>query len=58
MMETVNYKLEVFEGPLDLLLRLIEKNKVKITDIPIAEIFAQYMEIHRPDVPDGHGGRG
>ncbi|MFQ9149721.1 MAG: segregation and condensation protein A [Eubacteriales bacterium] len=54
MMETVNYKLEVFEGPLDLLLRLIEKNKVKITDIPIAEIFAQYMEyidlMHRMDM--------
>lgn len=44
MMETINYRLEGFEGPLDLLLRLIEKNKVKITDIPIFEIFAQYME--------------
>ncbi len=43
-MEHINYKLEAFEGPLDLLLRLIEKNKVQITDIPIAVIFEQYME--------------
>lgn len=43
-MENPSYKLEVFEGPLDLLLRLIEKNKVQITDIPIALIFEQYME--------------
>lgn len=37
-------KLQVFEGPLDLLLYLIEKNKVSIYDIPIVEITAQYME--------------
>ena len=37
-------KLEAFEGPLDLLLHLIEKNKVDIYDIPIAEITRQYME--------------
>ena len=37
-------KLQVFEGPLDLLLYLIEKNKVNIYDIPIVEITAQYME--------------
>ncbi len=37
-------KLEVFEGPLDLLLHLIDKNKVNIYDIPIVEITAQYME--------------
>ena len=37
-------KLEVFEGPLDLLLHLIEKNKVDIYDIPIVEITNQYME--------------
>jgi len=43
-MENINYKLEAFEGPLELLLRLIEKNKVQITDIPIALIFEQYME--------------
>jgi len=39
-----NFKLEVFEGPLDLLLALIEKNKVDIFDIPIALILEQYME--------------
>lgn len=38
------FRLEVFEGPLDLLLSLIEKNKVDIRDIPIALIFDQYME--------------
>lgn len=37
-------KLEVFEGPLDLLLHLIEKNKVNIYDIPIALITDQYLE--------------
>ena len=37
-------KLEVFEGPLDLLLHLIEKNKVDIYDIPIVEITKQYLE--------------
>ena len=37
-------KLQIFEGPLDLLLLLIEKNKVDIYDIPIVEITAQYLE--------------
>jgi segregation and condensation protein A len=37
-------KLEAFEGPLDLLLHLIDKNKVNIYDIPIVEITKQYME--------------
>lgn len=37
-------KLEAFEGPLDLLLHLIEKNKINIYDIPIVEITSQYME--------------
>ena len=37
-------KLQVFEGPLDLLLHLIEKNKIDIYDIPIVEITNQYME--------------
>lgn len=40
----LNVKLQVFEGPLDLLLHLIDKNKVNIYDIPIVEITAQYME--------------
>lgn len=39
-----SFKLEVFEGPLDLLLALIEKNKVDIFDIPIALILDQYTE--------------
>lgn len=46
-METITYKLEHFEGPLDLLLHLIEKNKVDIYDIPIVEITAQYLEYVR-----------
>ena len=40
-------KLEAFEGPLDLLLHLIEKNKIDIYDIPIVEITEQYMEYIR-----------
>ncbi len=46
-------KLKVFEGPLDLLLHLIEKNKVDIYDIPIAQITDQYMAyIARLDMED------
>lgn len=37
-------KLEIFEGPLDLLLHLIRKNQIQITDIPIALITEQYLE--------------
>ena len=40
-------KLNVFEGPLDLLLHLIDKNKIDIYDIPIVEITDQYMEYIR-----------
>ena len=43
-MEKLSYKLPVFEGPLDLLLHLITKNKLNIYDIPIAELLDQYME--------------
>lgn len=43
-METIEVKLESFEGPLDLLLHLIDKNKVDIYDIPISLITGQYME--------------
>lgn len=39
------YRLNSFEGPLDLLLYLIKKNEVNIYDIPIAEITLQYIEI-------------
>ena len=44
MVEQLTYRLDQFEGPLDLLLTLIQKNKVSITDIPIAMICDQYME--------------
>lgn len=37
-------KLDVFEGPLDLLLHLIQKNEMDITDISIAEVTEQYLE--------------
>lgn len=37
-------KLQAFEGPLDLLLHLIDKNKINIYDIPIVEITKQYLE--------------
>ena len=43
-MDKILYKLDTFEGPLDLLLTLIQKNKVSIYDIPIVEITAQYLE--------------
>ncbi|HBT79799.1 MAG: segregation/condensation protein A [Selenomonas sp.] len=42
-MEKYQFKLEGFEGPLDLLLHLIEKNKIDIYDIPIAELTEQYL---------------
>ncbi len=41
---SIPVKLEVFEGPLDLLLHLIDKNKVNIYDIPIVLITEQYMD--------------
>jgi len=40
----ISVKLQAFEGPLDLLLHLIEKNKVDIYDIPISLITEQYLE--------------
>ena len=40
----LSVKIESFEGPLDLLLHLIDVNKFNIFDIPIVEITAQYME--------------
>lgn len=43
-MDKLTFKLEVFEGPLDLLLHLISKNKVSIYDIPIVSITEQYFE--------------
>lgn len=46
-MEKINYKLEVFEGPLDLLLHLISKHKLNINDIPIFELVEQYIDYVR-----------
>lgn len=43
-MSDLLFRLEIFEGPLDLLLHLIAKNKVNIYDIPIALITEQYLE--------------
>ncbi|MEE1114144.1 MAG: segregation/condensation protein A, partial [Eubacterium sp.] len=40
-------KLQAFEGPLDLLLHLIDKNKIDIYDIPISEITDQYLDYVR-----------
>ena len=43
-MDQITYKIEQFEGPLDLLLTLVQKNKMKIEDIQISIICDQYME--------------
>ena len=42
-METINIRLDAFEGPLDLLYHLIEKNEIDIYDIPIASLTEQYL---------------
>ncbi len=44
-MNKLNFKLDSFEGPLDLLLMLIRKNKVSIYDIPISLILEQYLAV-------------
>lgn len=44
---SLEVRLQVFEGPLDLLLHLIEKNKVDIYDIPIVDITEQYLDYIR-----------
>jgi len=46
-LEKLQYELEVFEGPMDLLLQLIAKKKVSINDVPIMEIIEQYLEFVR-----------
>lgn len=43
-MKQIAFKLQMFEGPLDLLMHLINKNKVSIYDIPISEITEQYLD--------------
>ena len=53
-MEKLTFKVRQFEGPLDLLLHLISKNKIDIRDIPIAELLEQYLstieEMKRQDL--------
>lgn len=53
-MEILNYKLDVFEGPLDVLLNLIAKHKLNICDIEISKLLEQYLlfieEMHRQDL--------
>lgn len=44
MAEKMTFHLEQFDGPLDLLLHLLSRNKIDIKDIPIAEICTQYLE--------------
>ena len=44
MTEKPLYKLEIFEGPMDLLLNLISKRKVSINDVPILELIEQYLD--------------
>ena len=52
-MQALNYKIDRFEGPLDLLLTLVEKNKINIDDIPISLLCSQYMEyIHAAQAMD------
>lgn len=46
-MEAISYKLDTFEGPLDLLLHLISKHKIDINDIPIILLVEQYIEYVR-----------
>ena len=46
-MEEVVVKLNNFEGPFDLLLNLIEKNKMKISDINISQLIDEYLEVLR-----------
>ena len=44
MEQILNYKLDGFEGPLDLLLQLIARNKYNIYDIPLLQLIDQYLE--------------
>jgi segregation and condensation protein A len=48
----VDVKLEAYEGPLDLLLKLIKKNEVDIYDIPVAQITEEYMQVIEALPPD------
>ncbi len=46
-MDAISYRVGTFEGPLDLLLQLVQKNKLNIYDIPIAQVLDQYMDAIR-----------
>lgn len=46
-MEKISYKIDVFEGPMDLLLHLISKHKVSINDVPILDLVEQYLDYMR-----------
>jgi segregation and condensation protein A len=48
----IEIKLEKYEGPLDLLLRLIQRSEIDIYDIPISQITAEYMEVIATLPPD------
>ncbi len=52
-MENIQYKLDQFEGPLDLLLTLIQKHRLNIDDIPIALLCEQYMTYIRANLDMG-----
>lgn len=52
-MEKIQYKIDVFEGPMDLLLHLISKHKLNIHDIPIFELVEQYIDyVHQMEEAD------
>ena len=53
---TVHIKLEAFEGPFDLLFHLIEKDRINLYDIPIADLTDQYMEVIREALKGQHQG--
>lgn len=46
-MQQISYKIDVFEGPMDLLLHLISKHKLNINDISIVELVNQYLDYVR-----------
>ena len=52
MEQTITFKLEDFEGPLDLLLYLVSKNKMNIYDIEIVALIDQYVSMVN-GLPDG-----
>lgn len=51
----MHIKLEAFEGPFDLLFRLIEKNEIDIYDIPMAKLTQQYLDVIKGLPPDMEG---